>query len=130
MGWEELTDFEREMYLAVVEEASLAELPPGIDDRVFGGGVVGPWDPEACSTHLLRWFDQGLIELYEIGEDSPDPKGRLQRGPDRLLPPTIGRERLVAWDRWGDDDEQWACTRLVVTERGVAGLDEAVGLAS
>jgi hypothetical protein len=31
--------------------------------RLFDGGVFGPWDPETCSTHLLRWFDQGLIQL-------------------------------------------------------------------
>jgi hypothetical protein len=42
MGWEQLSDFEREMYLAVVEEASLAELPHGVNDLVFTGRVLGP----------------------------------------------------------------------------------------
>jgi hypothetical protein len=130
MGWEDLTDFEREMCLAVVEEASLAELPRGVNDGVFGGGVLGPWDPEACSAHLLRWFDQGLIELYEFGDESPGPIGQLQMGPDRVLPSSIGRERLAAWDRWGDDGKRWWTTCLVMTERGVAGLGEAAGLTS
>jgi hypothetical protein len=130
MAWEDLTDFEREMYLAVVEESSLAELPRGVDDRVFGGGVLGPWNAEACSTHLLRWFDQGLIQLYEVGDDTPGPKGRLVRGPDRALSPEVCRERLLAWDRWSDDDQLWACTRLVVTEKGLQGFDKTVGLGS
>ena len=130
MGWEELTDCEREMYLAVFEQASLAEVPRGVDDGVFGGGKLGPWEPEACSAHLLRWFDQGLIELYEVGDDSRGPDGRPQRGPDRVLPPAEGRTRLAAWDRWGDDDERWWTTCLVATERGEAELGEAVGLNS
>jgi hypothetical protein len=119
MGREELTDFEREMYLAVVEQQSLAELPRGSDERLIGGEALGPWDPEACSGHLLRWFDQGLIQLYEVGDDS-----------DRVLSRSIGRERLAAWDRWGDDDERWWKTCLVVTEQGEATLEEAAGLTS
>ncbi|WP_369138891.1 hypothetical protein [Modestobacter versicolor] len=120
MGWEQLTDFEREMYLAVAEGASLAEVPRGVDDGVFGGGVLGPWDPEACSAHLVRWFDQGLIQLYEFGDNSPD----------RVLSPTIGRERLVSWGRWAEDDERWWHTYLAVTEGAAAEFAEAAGLTS
>lgn len=132
MGWDQLSDFEQEMYRDVVEEASLAELPLGAIDHVVGGEPIvhGPWEPAACSAYLLSWFDQGLIQLYEVGDDSPGPKGRLVRGPDRVLPPEVCRERLLAYDRWGDDDELWACTRLVVTEKGMQGLDKAVGLDS
>jgi hypothetical protein len=91
MGWERSSDFEQEMYALVVEEASLAEVPRRVVDYVsYGEPVVhGPWEPAACSAHLLRWFDQGFIELYEVDE-----------GEDRALSPTLGRERLLAWERW------------------------------
>jgi hypothetical protein len=116
----------------VVEEASLAELPSGAIDYVGRGEPIvhGPWEPATCSAHLLQWLDRGLIQLYEVGDDTPGPKGRLVRGPDRVLSPEVCRERLLAWDRWGDDDELWACTRLVVTEEGLQGLDKAVGIGS
>ena len=74
------TDFEREMYLAVTEEASLAELPVGITDIVDGGRVEhGPWEPAACSELLLRWFDRGLIELYDMREGHPNDRRDLRR---------------------------------------------------
>src|SRR5215218_10778424 len=107
MGWEELTDFEREMYLAVVEEASLAELPHGIDDRVFGGGVLGPWEPAACSAHLLQWFDQGLVMLYDMREGHPTNRPDIpgppatRRGPTGLVPLDKARELLADWEHWG-----------------------------
>jgi hypothetical protein len=80
------TEFEREMSLAVTEEAYLAELPAGITDIVDGGQVEhGPWEPAACSELLLRWFDRGLIELYDMREGHPNNRCncRTTRDPDR-----------------------------------------------
>ena len=111
------------MYALVVEQASLGEVPQRVVDYVSDGEPVvhGPWAPAACSAHLLRWFDQGFIELYEVGEGE---------GEDRALASTLSRERLLAWDRWGDGDELWARTCLVMTDAGVQGLERAAQLPS
>ena len=94
-------DFEREMYWAVVEEASLAELSHGVTDIVEGGSVQhGPWEPAACSRHLLRWFDQGLVELYDMRErhltNRPDIAGppATRHGFTGLLPSDRTRQLL------------------------------------
>ena len=53
-------DFEREMYRAVVEEASLAELPLGASDGTGTNAVPhGPWDPAECSSHMLICWTKG-----------------------------------------------------------------------
>ena len=102
MRRDEWSDFEQEMYWAVVEEACLAELARGVID-VSAGTVTkhGPWEPSACSAELLRWFDQGLIELYDTREghptnrpDLPGPPGS-RHGPNGLVSPEMARTLLV-----------------------------------
>ena len=129
MAWEELSDFEQQMYWAVVEESSLAELVLGGTAYVGDGPPIqhGPWEPAACSAHLLHWFDQGLVTLYDSRNGYPTKRPDLS-GPTGLIPSEAARQRLASWEHWGDDDEQWMCTRLVVTDKGMLGLDVAVGL--
>jgi hypothetical protein len=135
VAWQDLSDFDQEMYWAVHEEASLAEVPLGATDHGGRPPVQhGPWEPAACSARLLRWFDLGLVTLYDTRQGHPTNRPGIpgppatRHGPTGLLAPETARELLVAWDQWGDDDEQWTCTRLVATDEGMQGLDEVVGL--
>ncbi|WNV74295.1 hypothetical protein [Geodermatophilus sp. DSM 44513] len=136
VGWEDLSDFEHEMYWAVVEESSLAELPLGVTDVLQGGSVVrhGPWDPAACSAYLLDWLTRGLVELYDMRVGYPTNRPEVpgppetRHGPTGVLPSELSRRLLSEWEHWGDDDELWMCCRLVVTDLGAQHLDAAVGL--
>jgi hypothetical protein len=135
MDRDQALDFEQQMYWAVAEEASLAELPLGGTDYVGDGRKIehGPWDPAACSAHLLAWFDDGLIDLYDTRKghpaNRPDHLGPLEtrNGPAGTLPASDTRNRLAQWQRWGDGDDLWRCTRLVLTDTGVRKLVEPDG---
>ena len=60
-----VSDFENEMYVAVVEEAPLWELPLGTTDLEPNGPVVhGPWAPSECAALITRWVERGWVELY------------------------------------------------------------------
>ena len=53
------------MYVAVVEECALWELPRGATDLLPDGPVThGPWEPRRCAELITRWLDHGWIELY------------------------------------------------------------------
>ena len=70
------------MYWAVVEEAALAEVSRGVSDLFAGREAVhGPWEPAACSSRLLDWFDQGLIEFYDNREGHPTNRPDLPGHP-------------------------------------------------
>lgn len=129
MDRDQALDLEREMYWAVTEEASLGEVPLGVTDLdgEVRGVEHGPWEPAACSALLLTWFDDGLIELYDDREGHPtnrpdfpgDPSTRQR--PTGRVPTHRARHLLSDWRRWGDGDELWLCTRLVLTDKGVQG---------
>lgn len=58
-------DFTNDMYVAVVEECPLWELPLGTTDLLAGGVVRhGPWESRACAELIIRWLDKGWVELY------------------------------------------------------------------
>jgi|tagenome__1003787_1003787.scaffolds.fasta_scaffold20805057_3 hypothetical protein len=129
-------DFECGMYWAVVEEASLAEVPRGVTDLLGGGREVvrGPWEAAACSARLLTWFDEGLIELYDDRAGHPTNRPDLpgppatRHGPTGVLPASRARNLLADWQRWDDGNEVWQSTRLVLTDRGVDELREPTQL--
>ena len=60
-----VSDIENEMYVAVVEQAPLWELPKGsIDLEPTGPVVHGPWAAQDCAAVIERWVERGLVELY------------------------------------------------------------------
>ncbi len=66
--------FVSQMHLLVHEEAGLWETP--WESTVVGRDFTerhGPWPPEACSWVLLRWFEAGLLGLYQCrpGDEKP-----------------------------------------------------------
>ena len=62
---EDPSDFVNEMYAALVEEASLWELPGGTTDLLSNGPVThGPWQPAECAGLIIRWVERGWVELY------------------------------------------------------------------
>ena len=68
------SEFVEQMYLAVVEEAWLWEVPLGVSDG-RGGHEHGPWNPDECSRQLVAWFDAGLVQLYaDPPDDAPRPR--------------------------------------------------------
>jgi hypothetical protein len=80
------------MHLLVHEEAGLWEAP--WESTVVGRDFTerhGPWPPEACSWVLLRWFEAGLLGLYQcrLGDDEP-----------RDLAADEGRAALIAVEAW------------------------------
>ena len=119
------SEFVEQMYLAVVEETWLWEVPLGVSDG-RGGHEHGPWQPDDCSRQLLAWFDAGLVELYaDPPDDAPRPRtaaewhvwkaGRYRRITDD------GAARAVLADpaRWtGTSEDRFL--RLCPTEAGMA----------
>lgn len=90
MTGEQFLDFANEMYVAVVEEAYLWELPTGSRDIEADGWVQhGPWRPEDCSAALLVWFDAGLLGLlHRWPEEEPvrtEQAAELLRSPDQWV---------------------------------------------
>ena len=120
------------MYRAVTEEASLAEVPVGVTDFLGNGGQIvhGPWEPAKCSAHLLRWLEEGLIELFDEREGHPTNRPDLpghpstRHGPTGALPVDRARELLKAWQRWSEADALWQSTRLSLTDKGLRELTE------
>jgi hypothetical protein len=83
---EQFLDFANEMYVFVVEEAYLWELPGGVRDLTADGYLQhGPWRPADCSAALLVWFDAGLLGLLRRWpEEEPvlsEPAAELLRSP-------------------------------------------------
>lgn len=114
-------DLRTAMQTAVVNEAWLFAVPEGdfYDEPV----TLGPYDPAACSEHLLRWFDAGLIELRQdtdpVGLDRTDPRFSDDWSAIVLppIPPDAARALLLELARWTDDDPEGFAT-LIRTERG------------
>jgi hypothetical protein len=84
--------FVSQMHLLVHEEAGLWEAP--WESTVVGRDFTerrGPWPPEACSWVLLRWFEAGLLGLYQC-----------RPGDDELrdLAADEGRAALIAVEAW------------------------------
>ncbi|RBY93684.1 hypothetical protein DQ237_17100 [Blastococcus sp. TF02-8] len=121
---DEPSEFVEQMYLAVVEESWLWEVPLGVSDG-RGGHDHGPWDPAECSRQLLAWFDAGLIELYaDPPDDAPRPRsvrewrawndGRSRRVPE----PAVARAVLAEPARWtGTSEDRFL--RLCPSEAGM-----------
>jgi hypothetical protein len=108
---DEAGDFINEMYVAVMEECALWELPRGTTDQLAGCPVRhGPWEPSACAELITRWLDRGWVELY-LPEVSP--QWRLKpaewqvraerRGTLSILDPIDARELIQDWHRWTVD---------------------------
>ncbi|RZU33928.1 hypothetical protein [Blastococcus saxobsidens] len=119
------SEFVEQMYLAVVEEHWLWEVPLGLSDG-RGGYEHGPWNPAECSRQLVAWFDAGLLELYtDPPDDAPRPqnvaewrawhKGRYRVEDD----PGIARAVLADPSRWtGSPGDGFL--RLAPTDAGMA----------
>jgi hypothetical protein len=102
----EPSEFVEQMYLAVVEESWLWEVPLGVSDG-HGGYEHGPWSPADCARQLLAWFDAGLVQLYaDPPDDAPRPQNLREwrawnDGRYRLVPhPDIARAVLADPVRW------------------------------
>jgi hypothetical protein len=124
------SDFVSELYLLVVETASLWEVPQGVTDFSSDGNHVvhGPWDPAECSRQLLAWLDAGLITLFnDPPDDVPRPRTaadwqRWNAGEfDRSLESSTVRQLLGQPERWTQESDD-GCWRLVRTD---AGMDPA-----
>jgi hypothetical protein len=109
MTGEQFLDFGDEMYVAVVEEAYLWELPTGSRDMEADGLVQhGPWRPEDCSAALLVWFDAGLL-------------GLLRRWPEEEpVPDEQASELLRSPDQWGQRPDGSMNVAVVATAEGEA----------
>ncbi|MDQ1540248.1 MAG: hypothetical protein QOH29_974 [Actinomycetota bacterium] len=102
------SDFASEMYVAVVEEAPLWELPGGTTDLLSDGPVVhGPWAPTECAALITRWVKRGWVELYlpdlpsEWNLKTSGWQGRTERRGDYLvLARTDALELLQEPHRW------------------------------
>jgi len=100
-----LTDFLYQMYLAVLEESPLYQIPRGSTDLVPGGPVMhGPWPAATCAAVLTIWYALGWIGLYY---PQMPPKWnvtpaqwctRLVDGD--VLPPADGQTLLAQPRRW------------------------------
>jgi hypothetical protein len=104
-------DFINEMYVAVMEECALWQLPGGTTDLLPDGLVKhGPWAPHACSELIIRWLDRGWVELYlpEVpAQWNLEPAGWQartdRRGAFSILDPDDARQLLQDWRRWTVD---------------------------
>jgi hypothetical protein len=95
VGEEEAHDFVHQMYVAVVEECALWELPRGSTDMLPGGPVVhGPWDPDDCAELVMRWVERGWVELY-----LPDVPSRWELKEADWLGRAARRGGLLVLDR-------------------------------
>lgn len=113
-----------EVHAAVGEQAFLFEVPLGVTERSEDGEEVrhGPWDPEACSTVLTAWFDEGWVNVYMPTEQlerwAAQPASwmsRLARTNHPMLGSGDARDLLAAPSLWTKDRaEGWAA--LVTTE--------------
>ncbi|RBY92362.1 hypothetical protein DQ244_08860 [Blastococcus sp. TBT05-19] len=125
---DEPTEFVEQMYLAVVEESWLWEVPLGVPDG-HGGYEHGPWDPAECSRQLVTWFDAGLVELYaDPPDDAPRPRDlrewRAWNGRPRVGPAAeVARAVLTDPARWTGASEA-GFLRLSLSSAG-RGLDAA-----
>jgi hypothetical protein len=108
---DEHSDFINEMYVAVVEECPLWELPGGTTDLLADGPVRhGPWEPPACANLIIRWLDSGWVELY-LPELPPQWELRPadwqvraeRRGALSILSRADARQLLQDWHRWTVD---------------------------
>ena len=119
------SEFVEQMYLAVVEESWLWEVPLGVSDGL-GGHEHGPWDPAECSRQLVAWFDAGLVQLYvDPPDDAPRPQNVAEwrawnSGRYGLVPdPADARAVLADPSRWtGSEDAGFL--RLSPTDAGMA----------
>jgi hypothetical protein len=115
------------MYVAVVEECPLWQLPGGTSDLLADGPVRhGPWEPRACANLIIRWLDRGWVELYL--PDVP-PQWELKpadwqvraerRGAFSILGRADARQLLQDWHRWTVDstDGQASVSRTDVGMR-------------
>ena len=119
------SDFVEQMYLAVVEESWLFEVPRGVGDE-HDDCTHGPWLAPDCSRQLLAWFDQGLIELYaDPPEDTPRPRNRAEwqmwnNGYFlRVLEPSAARDLLANPERWTRESDD-GFIHLCPTDGGMA----------
>jgi hypothetical protein len=99
------------MYVAVVEECPLWELPGGSTYLLADGAVRhGPWKPRACAELIIRWLDRGWVEQHL--PDVP-PQWELKpadwqvraerRGAFSILARADAQQLLRDWHRWTVD---------------------------
>jgi hypothetical protein len=120
-------DFINEMYVAVMEERALWQLPGGTTDLLPDGSVKhGPWEPRACSELIIRWLDRGWVDLYlpDVPEQWNLKPAAWQARTDRwgafsILDPDDARQLLQDWRRWTDWLRcYWRAGRQVQDEHG------------
>jgi hypothetical protein len=99
--------------LLIDEEAALSEA--AAESTIVGTDDVeryGPFDPEACSWVLIRWYQAGLIGVrrYIPGSDASDE-----------LAEADGYLALERFEKWRTDEPE---LHLFATSRGTAEADD------